>query len=157
MVNGIPFVVTGHWPTLLGVPETHEDYHDIDDPQAVIATVTTILRGTPDLFTFWQRLPDTTPRYPYHREWDNVAALPITSYADWFDRIVHPSVRTKLRKATRSGVSVDVASFDEEFVRSLAEIFNETPIRQGRPYAHYGQSLDQIRTEWSSELHMSAF
>ncbi len=32
-----------------------------------------------DIFTFWQRLPNTEPKYDYHMEWDNVAGIRITS------------------------------------------------------------------------------
>ena len=37
-----------------------------------------------DILTFPQRLPETKPKYPYPYEWDNAAAIPITTYEDWF-------------------------------------------------------------------------
>jgi len=36
-----------------------------------------------DIFTFWQRLPESTPRYKYRMEWDDIAALPVKSYDYW--------------------------------------------------------------------------
>src|SRR5882724_10754721 len=51
----------------------------LPDPDAAVAD----LRASglhADLFTFVQRLPDTEPRYSYPAEWDNVAAVRVTSF-----------------------------------------------------------------------------
>jgi len=37
-----------------------------------------------DLFTFMQRLPETSPKYDYPMESDNLAALRITTFDDWW-------------------------------------------------------------------------
>jgi hypothetical protein len=44
------------------------------------------------------------------------------------------------------------AQFDDDFVRGMTEIFNETPVRQGRPFWHYGKSFDVIKKEFSRYL-----
>ena len=75
----------------------------------------------------------------------------------WLRKAVHPSVRTNLRKATKLGVVVRVANFDEHLVDGIATIFNETPIRQGRRFTHYGKTRDQIRSEWQKDLDKSVF
>ena len=36
-----------------------------------------------DLFTFIQKLSDTSPKYGYPMEWDNMAALRVSSFDDW--------------------------------------------------------------------------
>ena len=54
-----------------------------------------------DLFTFLQRLPDTTPKYQYPMEWDNVAALPVSTFDDWFSRQINFKVRNKVRLAEK--------------------------------------------------------
>src|SRR5580658_4144138 len=33
-----------------------------------------------DVLTFFQRPPDVTPKFKYHFEWDNYAAVPITTF-----------------------------------------------------------------------------
>ena len=33
-----------------------------------------------DLFTFKPKLPPTSPKYRYPMEWDNVAALPVSTF-----------------------------------------------------------------------------
>ena len=42
-----------------------EWYEDVADPH----TVARIGGRFADLFTFWQRVPDVVPRYPFHVEW----------------------------------------------------------------------------------------
>jgi len=149
-------VTTGRAVKVIQIPEGYEDFVDVDEPEAVIAE---IRRKEPraDIFTFWQRLPDTQPSYPYYMEWDNVAAIAITSYKDWMEKTIHPKVRSKVRKAWKQGVKVDLMAFDDKLIRGMSEIFNETPIRQGRPYNHYGKTIEQIRAEWSVDMDFSVF
>ncbi len=149
-------VTAGRALKMIQIPEGYEDFVDVDDPEAVIGE---IRRKEPqaDIFTFWQRLPDTQPRYPYHLEWDNVAAIKITSYKEWIGNTVHPSVRTKVRKAQKKGVRVDLMVFDDKLIRGMSEIFNESPVRQGRPYQHYGKTIEQVRAEWGVDMDFSVF
>src|SRR5262245_19564559 len=77
----------------------------IDDPDAFVGTLkNTLLKA--DIFTFAEKLPETSPRYSYHVEWDNLAAIPITTMAEWWDKRVESSVRRAVRKAGKSGVDV---------------------------------------------------
>lgn len=146
----------GRFLRIVRIPEAKEDYLDISDPAAMIEELRND-PASPDIFTFWQRLPDSEPKFSYPYEWDNVAALRVTTLQAWTKDQVHPSVRTKLRKAQKLGLAVELAEFDEELIRGMAEIFNETPIRQGRPYEHYGKSLAQIEKEWSADASNSVF
>lgn len=149
-------VVSGRLLRIARVPEAREDYLDVVDPAAVIGQLRND-PASPDLFTFWQRLPDSDPKFEYPYEWDNVAALRVTSFDDWTRAQVHPSVRTKLRKAHKLGLSVEVVPFDDELVQGISAIFNENPIRQGRPYEHFGKSPSQIAAEWSVDSESSVF
>ena len=38
------------------------------------------------------------------------------------------------------------------FVRGMTSIFNETPIRQGRPFLHYGKDFETVKREFSRFL-----
>src|SRR5215471_4439508 len=44
-----------------------EWYEDVGDPEVIIRALRRCT-PTPDIFTFWQRLPDTVPLYPYYHE-----------------------------------------------------------------------------------------
>ena len=103
-----------------------------------------------DIFTFAQKLPDTTPRYRYHLEWDNFAIIPITTYSVWWEKRLEPSVRTAVRKAAKLGVTVRLEAFDERFVNGIVSINNETPIRQGKAFWHFQKSFDAVKFENST-------
>ena len=107
----------------------------------------------PDLFTFWQRLPDTEPRFQYHMEWEEIAVLPVKSYDHWFKQQIKSRVRNQIRKAEKEGVTVRETGFDDDFVRGMTAIFNEAPVRQGRRFWHYGKSFETVKSQFSRYIH----
>ena len=42
-------------------------------------------------------------------------------------------------------------------IKGIVEIYNETPIRQGRQFAHYGKNYDTVKHEESDRLDRSEF
>lgn len=155
-LGGAESVTSGRFLKVIQVSEAQEDYFDIENPEEVISALRN-MKPRPDIFSFWQRLPETQPKYSYYLEWDNVAAIPVKTFDEWLNKAVHSSVRTKLRKAKKMGVAVEVVEFGEDLVKGISEIFNETPIRQGRPFSHYGETHAEIRFEWSVDLNKSCF
>ena len=128
-----------------------EWYEDVEDPQTLINE----LRKTeprPDILTFWQRLPDTEPKYCYSMETEAIAALPIKSYSYWWDKQIDCKTRNMVRKSQKKGVTVRMVSFDDELIQGITSIFNETPIRQGRRFLHYGKDFETIKREFSRYL-----
>ena len=91
-----------------------------------------------DLLTFTQQLPDVTPLYAYPLEWDNLAALPVSTFDHWWTRQINGKTRNMVRRAEK-GLIVREVPFDDSLVRGIREIYNECPIRQGRPFWHYGK------------------
>ena len=110
-----------------------------------------------DIFTFAQKLPDTAPKYSYHMEWDNLAVIPITTFSEWWDKRVESSVRRAVRKATKSGIVIKVSELDDEFVKGIVGINNETPTRQGRAFWHFQKSFDEVKQENSTYPGRNAF
>lgn len=110
-----------------------------------------------DVFTFGQKFPETKRKYAYHYEWDNFAVVPITTYAEWWEKRLPQESRRNVRIAGKRGVVVDVAEFDDDLVRGIAGIYNETPIRQGRPFCHYGKNVETVRMENGTYLERSQF
>lgn len=128
-----------------------EWYDDVSDPESVIAELND--SGIkPDIFTFWQRLPDCEPRFSFYREWDCVAVLPVISFDHWWAKQIKPETRNLVRKAAKKGVVVREATYDDEFVRGVTEIFNEAPVRQGRRFWHYGKDFETIKRQFSRYL-----
>jgi hypothetical protein len=101
----------------------------------------------PDVFTFVQRVPETEPRYDYYMEWDNVAVIPITTHERWFREQISSACRRNIRTSEKKGVTVRVDSYDAKYVRGIMSIYNESPIRAGRKFWHYGKPFDAVEAE----------
>ena len=132
-----------------------EGYQFLDDPVAALKSLSNGPRI--DLFTFIQRLSDTTPRYSYPMELDNMAALRVTTFDDWMTKQIDFKVRNKARKAGKNGVVVREAAYDEAYVRGIQAIYNESPVRQGKPFWHYGKDLEAVRKMNGTFLERSIF
>ena len=88
-------------------------------------------------------------------EWDNLAVLEMSTYANWFKNQIHQNARNKIRKAEKMGVVVRVEPFSPELAEGLVELFNETPIRRGRKYAYHGWTAEMVTKEWATDLDRS--
>jgi len=121
-----------------------EKYRFLSDPQAVVKGLRACDTRI-DLFTFMQPLADTTPRYLYPLEWDNFAALRISTFDQWWTKQIGFKARNKAKQAEKRGVILREVPLDDLLVRGICEIYNETPVRQGKRFPHYGMSLEQIR------------
>ena len=156
-VDGLTVVTTGKWIKIAVVKDEDLVEGDVLADAASFVAALKASRLPADLFTFAQKLPDTTPRHPYHLEWDNPAVLPITSFADWWERRAESSVRRAVRKAAKVGVAVKVAELDDAFVEGIVDIYNETPIRQGKTFWHYRKDPETVRRENSTYPERSVF
>src|SRR5215475_8683419 len=121
-----------------------EKYKFVDDPASIVEGLKKASVRV-DLFTFMQRLPETTPQYSYPMEWDNFAALPISTFDEWWTKQIGFKARNKAKQAEKRGVTLKEIPFDDELVHGIWEIYNETPFRQGKRFPHYGLNLEEIR------------
>ena len=137
-----------------------DKYEFIDDPQAMLDSLRKHERRI-DLFTFIQRIPETEPKYSYPMEWDNLAVLPVSSFDHWWKEQIGFKARNKAKQAEKKGIVVREIAFDESLVRGIWKIYNESPVRQGKRFPHYGMSLDRVReyagTFPASSLFIGAF
>ncbi|HEX9422930.1 MAG TPA: GNAT family N-acetyltransferase [Pyrinomonadaceae bacterium] len=148
-INGQRVLVEGKALRIASLEQ--EWYEDIEDPKTLINELSKT-EVKPDILTFWQRLPDTEPKYSYRMELDPIAALPIKSYSFWWDKQIDCKTRNMVRKSQKKDVTVRMVSFDDEIVRGMTSIFNETPIRQGRRFLHYGKDFETVKREFSRFL-----
>jgi len=109
-----------------------------------------------DIFTFSQKLPDTQPKFPYALVWDNVAAVSITGYDQWWEKLPQET-RKNVRRAGKRGVEVRSTIFDDALVQGIKRIYDETPMRQGRRFWHYGKSFEEVKAANSTYLDRSEF
>lgn len=110
-----------------------------------------------DLFTFTQRLPDTVRRYPHHVEWEDIAAIPITTYSHWLAKQVEDGTRRAVKRAIKLGVETRTVEFDDAFVEAVRKIYNETPARQGKRFWHYQEDGNVVKSELATYLDRSTF
>ena len=142
---------------LLRVARLYADsYKFLDDPEPVIEGLR-ICRQRIDLFTFMQKLPDTSPKYRYPMEWDNFAALPVSTYDAWWTQQINNKTRNMVRRAVKMGVELREMPFGDALVEGIWKIYNECPIRQGRPFRHYGKDIETVRREAATFLDSSIF
>lgn len=156
-IQGRTVIATGGWLRVGTIRDEELVEGDIvPDPESFVRSVRKCgLKA--DIFTFPQKLPNTEPKYPYHLEWDNLAVIPITTYSDWWKTRAESSVQRAIRKAAKSGVTVKVVEFDDTFVRGIAGIHDESPIRQGKPFWHFRKSLEDVKREYSTYSERNIF
>lgn len=146
-IGGLIVLVDGRRLKIAAVKdEEFLDGEPVTDPLPVIAALKST-RLRPDIFSFSQKLPNVTPRYSYYKEWENFAAIPITTYADWLEHRITYDVRKAVKRAQRSGVEIKLAEYDDEFVRGICTIYNETPFRQGKAFWHYQKDFATVKKE----------
>lgn len=103
------------------------------------------IRNCPiDLFTFLQHPVRPAVKYAYPVEIDNLAVLRIATFEHWWRKQARYSVRKQVNKAERAGVVLTEEPLTEELLLAIKEIYNETPVRQGRTFAHYGVTLARV-------------
>jgi hypothetical protein len=142
---------------LLRVARLEADkYEFLDDPEPVICGLRKC-GARIDLFTFMQRLTEPSPKYHFPMEWDNVAVLPVTTFEHWWTQQIRFAPRGRVRQAEKKGVTVREVPFDDALVRGIWEINNETPIRQGKRFPHYGMTLERTRAYAGTFLDRSIF
>ncbi|MBZ5614923.1 MAG: hypothetical protein LAO23_13010 [Acidobacteriia bacterium] len=157
-VNGKTVIVTGRWLKVAAVKD--EDWQEgevVLSPALFLANAEQHEGLGADIFTFSQKPTDATPRFPFLYEWDSVAAIRIVSFSDWWANRVSTDLRRDVRKAAKLGVVVRQVQFNDDFVRGIMGIYDETPIRQGTPFWHYKKGFDAVRLANATYLERSDF
>ena len=133
-----------------------DKYHFIEDPEPILAELRRS-RERIDLFTFMQRPPETEPKHPYPMQMDNLAAIHVTTFEKWWNHQIGFKARNKAKQAEKKGVILREAPFDDSLARGIWQIYNETPVRQGRRFLHYGKDQETVRREAATFLDCSLF
>jgi hypothetical protein len=153
-IDGKRLIIQGRFFTVTRLKD--EWYDELGDPEPIIRDLKRYAR-VPDLFTFWQRLPDTAPIYSYYYEPEVLSAIPLKDFKHWWEKQIGSDTRKKAKRPEKRGVEIRVVTLDDAFVRGVMEVFNETPVRRGKPFWHYGKDLDTLKEELSRDLDRSKF
>jgi hypothetical protein len=155
-VNGCYVVALGDWIKIAAVhDEEFLEGQPVDDPELFMTTARQQLGA--DIFSFTQKLAEPEPQHCFPFEWDNVAALPVTTYDAWINKQVGSDLRKSVRKAEKRGVTVREVEFNDELVAGVTEIYNESAVRQGKAFWHYGKDFNTVKHELATFLDRSIF
>lgn len=151
-------VITGRWVKVASVQSEDWVETELEDPESCLKELLrqkeTRLRA--DVFTFAQKPPSTTRRYAYPMEPDSIAVARFRSFKDWWESLPQET-RKNVRRAQKRGVQVTVQHLTDELVRGIVEINNESRLRQGRRFPHFGKSFEEVKKDYSSFLDRSDF
>jgi hypothetical protein len=153
-VQGHDIRLQGKFVRIAGL--SADTYEFLSDPEAALDVLRNCGERV-DLFTFMQKPPDTSPKYSYPMEWDNLAVLPITTFDHWWAKQVNDKTRNMARRAGKKGVMIRQVPLDDSFIEGVWSIYNECEIRQGKRYPHYGKDLETVRKMTATFLDRSVF
>lgn len=144
-------LIKGKWLKLAIVHDEEWLETELRDPQAAVKNLKAgrnrAMRA--DLFTFTQKLPDTNRRHDYHVEWESVAAAPTGNFEAWWEGLPQET-RKNVRRSQKRGVVIAVKQLDDEVIRGIMGVNNDSRIRQNLPNAHYGKSSEQVKKDQSA-------
>ena len=153
-VQGRDIIVSGR---LLKVATIHAEEWletELEDPEECIKK----LKDSPsnslkaDIFAFTQKLPAIEPKYRYPMEWDSIAAIRLTNFTEWWETKLPQETRKNVRRAAKRGVITRVQELDDDLIRGIVELNNDSAMRQGRTFDHYGKTFVQVKKDQSSFL-----
>jgi hypothetical protein len=155
-LGGDTIVVNGTWIKIASLYDEDWIEEELHDPELC----SRVLRGQSsvkaDILRFSQMVPDTTPRFEYPMERRSIAVAEVGNFKNWWEKLPQET-RKNVRRSVKRGVTIQVKEFDPEVIAGITAVQNETPIRQGRKYIHYGKSPDEVRRDHGGFLDRSSF
>lgn len=154
IVNGKELVISGGLCRVARLRAEH--YEWIEDPKSFLEKVRAEGVNV-DVLTFLQRI--TTPGVHSGLQWEteSIAVVPVSTYEIWWKKQINDKTRNMVRKAGKVGISIRVVEFSEELVRGIKEIYDESPMRQGKPFKHYRKDLQTLKNSHMSFVERSWF
>jgi len=78
---------------------------------------------------------------------DNYAVLPISTYQHWFKEQIPAATQRNIRASEKRRIVVRVSDYDDDYVKGIMSIYNETSFRAGRRFWHYGKNFETVKRE----------
>ncbi len=157
-LGGKNIVVQGKWLRIAVVESEEWLETELDDPETCVLMLkkerSPELRA--DILSFAQKIPASNPKYDYPLEWDSIAAIRIHSFKEWWDSLPQET-RKNVRRAEKRGVVVQVRELDETLTRCILDLNNDSPVRQGKAFTHFGKTLDQVAKDQVAYLDRSDY
>jgi hypothetical protein len=154
ILDNIDLDFSGRFFKMAKLHNEHYDY--LSDPAGFITKLRNSGAGI-DLFTFVSEIHGRSPKYSFHQEHDHLAVIALTTYENWWKHQISDKTRNMARKAVKKGLEVKVVPFNDEFVRGIQGINDESPVRQGKPYWHYQEDFETVKRLNITFLEQSEF
>jgi hypothetical protein len=157
-VKGQTIVVKGSLLRIAGIHDEIWLETELADPKACVKALKTQQPREikADLFTFTQKPSSPEPKHLYHRELDSVAVARFATFQEWWESLPQES-RKNVRRAQKRGVEVVVREFDDDLIRGILGVNNDSPMRQRTINHHYGKTFEQTKRDHSAFLDRSDF
>ncbi len=153
-INGKDIVVSRWFPRIAKLRS--EYFIPLSGPAGFVAALKES-RLKADAFTFVDRLDDRMLKPLPFQVTDKVAVMPISTYQDWFEKQLYNKPRNMVRKSQKAGVVIRPLEFNDYLISGIKEIYDETPIRQGKRNRHYKKDFATLKREHSTFLERSDF
>jgi hypothetical protein len=127
----------------------------VSDPAAFVAALKQSGLAA-DVLTFFQRPPDVTPKFPCHFDWDNYAVVDTSNFDAWWEKLPQEA-RKNTRRSAKRGVVVRSVPYDDALAQGIHKLCNESPVRQGKPFWHYGKDFEAVKREHGTFPERSEF
>ena len=145
LINKTEISVSGRMVRIARV--RHEWFEFLDNPPAFIEELRRA--DVADVATFLQEAHVERPTWSYLQQTTHASVLSFKNFDDWWKGL-KDKARNQARKAQKTGVELRPARLDDDFLRGVKAIYDESPLRQGRKFTHYGKDLAEIREDLSS-------
>jgi hypothetical protein len=145
-VNGNKLIATGKWLRTATVRSEEMAEDELQNPELYIEKLKSDARKIlkADIFTFTQKVPSTTPKYPYQVEWESVAAIHLVTFKEWWEGLPQET-RKNVRRSQKRGVTVRIKDWDADLIRGLQGVNDDAPLRQGLRNAYYGRTFEETQ------------
>ena len=156
-IEGMTIAVRGKWLRIAVVVDEELQERTVEDPDKFLQQLKRgAFQQSPDLFTFSQCLSDRAPKYSYPLEMESVAAVQISTYQGWWEKLPQEG-RKNVRRAEKRGVVTSMRNLDDQLIHGIVSLNNDSPMRQGKPFVHYGKSFEQVRHDQTNYLDRSEY
>ena len=162
LVGDFHIIIKGRFLRYASVFDDFLDSRGVDDPDPIIHSLKKSKNA--DIFSFlisFDKSVDvekiSKSEFFYSIKYDYLAAIRITSFEHWWKNEINKNVRRKVKKAMEEGVFVREVPLEDKLIYGIVRIFNETSVRQGKPFWHYGKNFNQVKEEISTYIDRSIF
>lgn len=154
---GYDIIVKGKYLKIAQVKDDFLESRGVDAPEKIVDELKKA--GYADILAYLGNFNESVPRRnpKAHQEMHYLAALKVTSYEDWFKNQIRKQERRRVRKARDEGIVVRQTPLDDQLIQGICDIFNETPVRQGKAFWHYGKDFARVKKEISTYAERSLF